>query len=307
MLSVLAIVLPIFALILAGWGARRIGVLGPHATSELNRFVVYLALPALLLDIIAKPHWREIWRPDFAAAFGLGVLIVFAATLALRARNGRGLADAAIDGLNASYANTGYMGFPIVLAAIGPAAMAPTLVATIVTVCVLFAGAIVLIEIGMQTERRPLRMALKVAAGLARNPPMIGGVCLALGLQPPGPAQAFLKLLGAAASPCALVALGLFLAEKRDASAADAKGVALMTLLKLVAQPLVTWVLATRVLHLSPALTHTAVLVAALPTGTGPFMVAELYGRQSGVTARVVLYSTILSVATVSLYLAVSS
>ncbi|MFT4027968.1 MAG: AEC family transporter [Novosphingobium sp.] len=60
MLSVLLIVLPIFALILAGWGARRIGVLGPHATGELNRFVVYLALPALLFDIISNAHRDEI-------------------------------------------------------------------------------------------------------------------------------------------------------------------------------------------------------------------------------------------------------
>ncbi len=49
MLSTLIIVLPIFALIFAGWLTRRIGVLGPHATTELNRFVVYLALPALLI------------------------------------------------------------------------------------------------------------------------------------------------------------------------------------------------------------------------------------------------------------------
>ena len=49
-----------------------------------------------------------------------------------------------------------------------------------------------------------------------------------------------------------------------------------------------------------------ALLLAALPTGTGPFMLAEFYGRQALVTSRVVLATTILSVATLSLYLAVS-
>ncbi|MEJ1978603.1 MAG: AEC family transporter [Acetobacteraceae bacterium] len=47
MLSTIAVVLPIFALILVGYVSRRVGILGPHATRELNRFVVYLALPAL--------------------------------------------------------------------------------------------------------------------------------------------------------------------------------------------------------------------------------------------------------------------
>ena len=48
MFSTLLVVLPIFALIFAGWLARRLRVLGPGASSELNRFVVALALPALL-------------------------------------------------------------------------------------------------------------------------------------------------------------------------------------------------------------------------------------------------------------------
>src|SRR5262245_31604856 len=103
MLSVLTTVLPIFALIFAGWGARRIGVLGPHATGELNRFVVYLALPALLFEIIATARWAEIWRPGFVAAFGLGAAAVFAATVLARLWRARPLADAAVDGLNAAY------------------------------------------------------------------------------------------------------------------------------------------------------------------------------------------------------------
>ncbi len=61
MLSTLLIVLPIFALVFAGWLTRRIGVLGPNATTELNRFVVYLALPALLFDITSHAHWSDLW------------------------------------------------------------------------------------------------------------------------------------------------------------------------------------------------------------------------------------------------------
>src|ERR1700760_1451651 len=101
MFSTLMIVLPIFALIFAGWLARRIGVLGPHATTELNRFVVYLALPALLFDIVAHARWVDLWQPGFIASFGLSVAVIFVITVALRLRRPRHLADAAIDGLNA--------------------------------------------------------------------------------------------------------------------------------------------------------------------------------------------------------------
>src|ERR1700757_169610 len=101
MLSMLTIVLPVFALIFAGWIARRTGVLGPQAATELNRFVVYLALPALLFDIVAHASWAQLWQPEFIAVFGLSCLIVFALTVVIRLRGARHLADAAIDGLNA--------------------------------------------------------------------------------------------------------------------------------------------------------------------------------------------------------------
>ena len=308
MLSTLMVVLPIFALILAGWLVRRVGLLSAHATTELNRFVVYLALPALLFDVMAHTHWDEIWQPGFIAVFGLSSLAVFGLTVWVRLRRPLHLADAAIDGLNAGYANTGFMGFPLALVALGREALAPTTIAAIMTVCVVFAAAIILIEIGLQTQARRVDLARKVAGSLVRNPllvaPFLGALVPAAGLTLPLPAETFLKLLGGAASPCALVGLGLFLAQKRGAPERDRVATALLVGLKLVVHPVLAWLLARFVFDLPPLLLHTAVLMAAPPTGTGPFMLAEFYRREAEVTARVVLVSTILSVLTVSGYLA---
>jgi malonate transporter len=308
MLSVFGTVLPIFALILAGWGMRRIGVLGPQATSELNRFVVYLALPALLVEIVATARWSEVWQPRFVGTFGLGTLLIFMMALLIRLRRPRHMADAAIDGLNASYANTGFMGFPLALAVFGQDMLTPTLIATILTVCVLFALALVLLEAGLQSERHPRRMAIKIATSLCKNPllvaPVLGGLVMASGQEVPHPIESFLKLLGGAASPCALVALGLFLAESHKGDAAPERdSTALLVGLKLVAHPALTWVLGAWLFHLPTALLHTAVLMAALPTGTGPFMVAEFYRREANITSSSILVSTILSLVSITLYL----
>ena len=309
MLSTLSVVLPIFALIFAGWLGRRIGVLGPHATAELSRFVVWLGLPALLFDITAHAHWTDIWQPGFVAAFGLGSALTFAVTMALRWRRSRPLADAVIDGLNAGYANTGFLGFPLALMALGRGAMGPTLIATILTVCVLFAVAIILIEVSLQAKTRPATLVLKVVLSLLRNPllmaPALGALVPLAGLSLPVPVESFLTLLGGAASPCALVALGLFLAAPRGASRRDWGAITLLVGFKLLLQPALTWVLATAVFGLPPLLTHTAVLLAALPTGTGPCMLAELYRREVGVTSSVVLISTVASIVTISGYLAI--
>ena len=308
MLSTLGVVFPVFALILLGYLARRYNVLGPNAMSELNRFVVWLALPALLFDIMARTSWSTLWQPGFVAAFGVGSLALFVVTLMLRKAGGRPLADSSIDGLNAAYPNTGYMGFPLCLMALGPQSLPLVTIATIITVCVLFAAAIIFIEIGVQEERHPAKLAAKVGGALAKNPllvaPALGALASGVGLTLPESIDSFLKLLGGAASPCALVALGLFLAQQGMVRGKDLNGTLLLVGLKLLALPVLVWLLATQVLRLSPLATHTAVVVAALPTGTGPFMLAEYYRRTARVTSATILFSTVLSVLTVSLYLA---
>jgi malonate transporter len=308
MLSTLTVVFPIFALILVGYVSRRVDVLGPEASSELNRFVVYLALPSLLFDIMAHATWSTIYQPGFIAAFGLSCAATFALTLAGRLRPPRHLADASIEGLNAAYGNTGYIGLPLCLAALGKDSQAPAAIATIFTACVLFGAAIILIEIGLQTETRATHLALKVVRTLLRNPlliaPLLGAIVAASGVVIPDSAETFFKLLGGAASPCALVALGLFLAGKTAALTRDAGAIAFLVILKLIVQPAIAWTLADNVFDLSPIAAKTAVLMAALPTGTGPFMLAEFYRREADVTSNVILISTIGSLVTVSAYLA---
>jgi len=309
MLATLEILLPVFGLIFAGFACRRRGVLGPNSASELNRFVVWLALPALLFDTMAHATWQQLYQPAFVAAFSIGCLGAFLPILAMRMIGGRHLADASVDAIAASYPNTGYIGFPLGMIAFGSASLTPTTIATILVACVLFALAIVLIEVGLQTERTPHKLGLKVLGSLARNPlivsPIAGVLLASTHVALSQSAETFLKLLSGAASPCALVSLGLFLAEKRP-SEAGAGGISLLlTGVKLLGQPALTWWLAARVFGLSATLVEMAVVLAALPTGTGPFMLAEFYRREAHITSRTILLSTVGSVVTLSLLLLV--
>lgn len=308
MISTLIIVTPVFALILSGWGAFRLKILGPHAIAELNRFVVYLALPALLFDIMANTHGSDLWQPGFIAVFMLSSAIAFALPFMIRLRGKLSLADNALDGLNAAYPNTGYMGIPLSMIAFGSGVLAATTISIIITVCVTFAFAIILIEIGMQTEKKTLHLIKKVARSLIRNPllvaPAMGTLVSFSGMNIPGPAETFLKMLGGAASPCALVALGLFLAQPRKIERDSINAIAFLVSVKLIVMPLVAWLLAVYVFNLPMHLAQSATLLAALPAGTGPFMLAEHYRREAAITSNVILYSTVLSVLTLSAFLA---
>ena len=307
MLTALSVVCPIFAVIAAGFACGRFGLLGPTAGSELNRFVVYLGLPALLFGVMADAKWSSLWQPGFIASFGIGVFVVFGGTLIYRVSTGHHLTDASIDGLNAGYANVGYIGFPLCELIFGHQSLALVTIATIITISILFAIAIILVESSLQAERRPAHLLWKVGRSLLRNPllvaPVLGTVFAASGATMPASIETFFKLLGGAASPCALVALGLFIAEKRETAETQNASSWLLVGLKLIVHPAVTWVLAFKVFSLPPALGHLAVVLAALPTGTGPFMLAEFYQREAVATSRAILVSTIGSIFTLTLYL----
>lgn len=304
MSSVIHVLMPIFGLILAGYLCLRSRCFGPTAAAELNKFVVWLCLPALLFESTATASWSALWHPQFVAVSVLGTMGVFVITLLWRLRGERGLADASIDGLSAAYANTGYIGIPLCLLVFGHAGLAPALIATLVVVCVLFAIAVVLVEVGLQEEPRLALAVRKVIVALARNPlvvaPLLGGLWAATGAGLAQPAAKFLHLLGAATTPCALVSLGAFLAERHSGST---RGVGALVFLKLIAQPGITAVLAFWVFDLPRPWAECALLLAALPTGTGPYMLAEFYVREASVVSRTILLSTLGSLFTLSVCL----
>lgn len=305
MSSVVNVVLPVFALILLGFLCRRSGRMGPTGASELNRFVVWLGLPALLFSVVATSTWTQLWQPGFIAAFTVGCLGVFAFTLGYRLLQKQPLVDASLDALGASYANTGYVGIPLCMLVLGDEALQPAMVASIVVVCVLFAIALACVETGLHAGQGVLRTLGKVSWALVRNPlvvaPMLGALWAASDAQLPVPLATLLKLLGAAAAPCALVSLGLFLAQPQPAG--PVRGVWPLVGLKLLVQPLITWYLAFQVFALPTLWAYSALLLSALPTGTGPYMLAEFYGREGSRVSRVVLLTTLGSLISLSLIL----
>lgn len=302
MSAVLNVVLPVFALIFLGYLCRRTGRMGPTGASELNRFVVWLALPALLFSVVANSTWEQLWQPGFITAFAVGCLGVFGFTLGYRLLRKQPLADASLDALGASYANTGYIGIPLCMLVLGDEALQPAMVASIIVVCVLFAISLACVETGLHAGQGFKQTLRKVSIALLRNPlvvaPMLGGLWAASGLSLPVPVATLLKLLGATAAPCALVSLGLFLAQPQPAG--KVTGVWPLVALKLIVQPLITWYLAFKVFELPALWAYSALLLSALPTGTGPYMLAEFYGREASRVSRVVLYSTLGSLITLS-------
>jgi malonate transporter and related proteins len=307
MSAVLNSALPIFALILTGFICGFFGVFDRTATDNLNRFAVYLALPSLMFVAMSKITPDQVRQLGFVGAFCGGFTVTFAVAFVLSRLRGRRVANASIEGLDAGYSNVGFMGIPMCLLVFGPDSAPASIIATLFTACVLFLFAVVVVEIDLQKGESRWSTGAKVLSALLRSPLLIApvaGLCVGLsGLKVPGPFENFATLLGGAASPAALVCIGLFLAQERVVSH-DAASIAILVGLKLILQPAITALLAFHVFTMPPLWSHSAVILSALPIGSGPFTIAKLYGLEAGVTSGAILTSHIFAVLTVSLLVA---
>ena len=307
------ILAPIFALIALAYASRKLNVLGPNAYIELNRFVASLALPALIFDNVAHVTPAQLNQPGFVAAFGIGAFAVMAVPLFF-ARGARSFGDRALDGLSASYPNTGYIGFPLAFLAYGAASAPGATIAAVFTTCVLFGSAIALLEWDLHRGHALGATVMKVGSSLLRNPIVLAPIAALTvtfdWVEIPAAADRVVKLLAGSAGPCALVAHGLFLARD-DASNARPWAAALrprplaLVALKVLVQPVLTALIVVYVFGLRGMDAQLVVVLSALPTGTGAFMLADVYKRDLEVTSTTIMVSTILSAITLSIYLVV--
>ncbi len=304
------VALPVFAIILAGVLSGKAKLLGPASSEALNKFVYWMALPPVLFLGTARRSLAEIFNGPFIGAFLGAMLAVYAlgALIGWLLRRERTQIHC-MQGLTACFSNTGYMGIPLFLAAFGPDHLAPTILATVIMSAIMVGIAVIWLEFANSHGHGLAKALGDVGRALAKNPLIVAtavGIAWAAllpGVAVPRPVATFCELMGAAAGPCALFAIGLFLASR--SLKADLAEVGWISALKLLVQPALTWGLTETLFPMDPFWTGSAIILAALPTGALTFVVAQQYQVYVDRNSSAILVSTVISVVTLSALLAV--
>jgi malonate transporter and related proteins len=314
MFTVFDVTLPVFALVLCGWIAAHRRMLSDEAVSGINAFVFWFALPAMLFRAVAAHPVSEIADPLYLGAYGSAALVMFFGT--------RYLARAADPdpslrtgfALTAAHGNIGYLGLPLV-AQLGDPSLVPAMVmAIVVDIFLVILMSIVLFEIdrgrrgkagapGADAAGRVLSPWAAIRLGLmalVRSPLILGiGAGLAASLTQvtlPPVADSFTALLAAAAGPCALFAIGASLGGRPIIIDRQVTG---LLALKLAAHPLL--VAATTSLFKVDAKTAAVgILVAALPSASNSYILAQRYGVDTRAISASIVVGTALAAISVT-------
>jgi predicted permease len=293
--------LPFFAIIGLGYGAGRTRFFSAEATAYLTKFVFYFALSAMIFRFAANLSFAEIFDPRLIIGYLAGTMAVYLLVTLVAALRGLDLQTAAVEAQCGAIGNVGFLGLPMMVILFGEASIGPMMLVLSVDL-VVFSSLIVILINADRGSGLGLATLKLVTAGLVKNP-MIVSICAGLGwsalaLPIPEPANEFLTILGGAATPGALFAIGASLAGK---SAERVQIAVWLSFAKLVCHPLLV---AIGVVWLMPLDAYSATIVisaAALPVAGNVYMLAQHYGVASHRVSATILFSTMASILTVPL------
>lgn len=291
--------LPFFALIGLGWLAGRTRFFPAEATAWLTKFVFYFALSAMLFRFAATLDVADLFSLPFVLAYLSASVAVWAVALIMARARGLPLPEAAMEAHCAMTGNTGFLGVPMLIVLLGERAAGPVLMILTLDM-VVFSTLITLLITGARQGRLRLAILRPLALGLVRNPmivSMLAGLAWSgLRLPMPAPAGEFLAILGAAATPGALFAIGASLAGR----APERIGPALwLSFAKLVLHPLAVGIAAFVLFPVEPFAAGVMVAAAALPVAGNVYILAQYFNVAVHRVSTAILLTTGASILTI--------
>lgn len=306
--NVIGLVLPFFGLIALGFLTARLTRQPIEALGWMNTFIIYLALPALFFNLLSQTPFEELTQWRFIVATTLSTYAIFALMFVIAVIRSRGRIDVAtVQGLAAAYGNIGYMGPGLALLAFGDAAVVPVALVFCFDNTLHFVLAPLMMALADQSTDRPpvWKLAVDVVRRIIFHPfilaTMAGIAAAYFSFRAPGPAETLIDYLANAAAPCALFAMGVTLAL-RPLKRVPPEMVFIVPI-KLIVHPMLAYVVVSWMGDFPPVWVYSAMLLAALPTATNVYVIAQQYGVWVERASAMVLLTTIGSVATVTLLL----
>jgi predicted permease len=291
-------ILPIFAILGLGFCLYRLKMFDVPAAQSINKFVFYVATPAIIFSIVSGAPVSEldvralgIYSVAQLSAY-LGTFLFTRFVLGLEKR------EALLLGMTTAFVNHVFFVLPIAERIYGASAAKPIAGIVLIDIAVLFCGTVLAMDL-MQTTRPSFT---KVTGLLIRNPFLIASVLgissWFIGSRIPSGVGTFAEFAGAAAAPASLFALGIVLASRplRPVGMATWS----VVFIKIVVHPVLVFAFS-QVVATAPGWDRIILLVSAGPCGAMPFVIALRYGVNTDAIAKAILVSTIVSLASLSL------
>lgn len=298
MLDIALALAPIFILIVIGHALKRWRFLPDAFWAPAEKLTYFVTFPALLAHSLARADLAGLaWE---AVAVGMIAATLAVAALAVAARRAMGgTPEAFTSAFQGAVRPNTYIGLAGASSLFG--ADGVTLTAVCIAAVVPLVNVLAVACICACVPRPGRGVAVATALGIVRNPLVLGcvaGIALNLsGIGAPLVVGDLMRILGAAALPIGLLAVGAGLAL--DSLGGSGRPLLASCALKLVALPLtalavlgVLWLAGVAV---SPVALGITVLYAALPCSASSYVLARQMGGDAPLMANIITLQTLLA------------
>jgi malonate transporter and related proteins len=275
-----------------GWVIGRIDLLGPHARHVLGRLIFFVLSPFLLFTVLAQADATMLFSSLLPVSAIAAVAVIAVYTLVARLWWRRPVGETLIGALAAGQVNSNNIGIPLSLYLLGSAAYpAPVVLMQLLV----FTPVSLSILDAVTSDSASF---LKTLRRTATNPIIIGSLLGTLvsvfDLSLPPLVMQPAQLIADAAVPVLLISYGISLHGQRVLGArGHRRDVVLASVLKLLAMPVIAWVVAEFVFRLSAHEVLIVVILAALPTAQNVFNYSQRYDVGESISRDTVFLTTI--------------
>ncbi|WP_158598513.1 AEC family transporter [Notoacmeibacter ruber] len=309
MLQTFLAILPVFLVVLVGYASAKTGWLPETAGHVLNQYAIRVAVPALLFRALFQLDFAAAFAPPVLFAFYSGALISFVLGFTVSRLFFRDGAERAVAvGFAAMFSNTVLLGLPITERAYGEPEL--TVIFGIISIhsLLLYPIGMTAMEIARPANEGDSR-AQRIRDGFRRiiANPLLAGVSAGIlanlsDLFVPEPVMTGIGMLAESAIPAALVGIGMSLSTLKIRS--ELSETFVVCFLLLILHPAIAWTLGRFGFGLDATQLRGATLLAAMPAGVNTYLFALLYDKGVRLSASVVMVSTILSIFTITAWIA---
>ena len=304
MLAIFLKTLPFFAILGLGYFAAYRRFFSEEATAHLTKFVFYFALSAMIFRFAATLSLPDVFHGSSVLAYLSGTLAVYLLATVVALFRGIGMEETVIEAQTAAIGNVGFLGIPMLVLLMGPSAIGPVMI-VLATDLIVFGSLLVILISAKRDGRMSVAVLGSIAVGLMKNPMVMaitaGLIWAGFGIPVPDPLDEFLTLLGAAATPGALFAIGASLASK----SAERKSIAIwLSTVKLALHPLAVAFASLVLFDVPPFTASVMIAAAAMPTAGNVYILAQHYGIAPVRVSSTILISTVISIVSLTTVIA---
>ena len=295
-------IIVLFIAMIAGYICKKTSILDGKSTKSLSNMLTYITNPCLILCSLQMPYSKDTLKTA-ATVFVLSLIIhtvmaLLSHFIFIKNKNHK---SRSVYSFALTYANCGYMGYPIMMAIFGDEkGLFYGVIFT--TVFNLFNWTHGIIVMNPEKGKLPWKK-------LIYNPALISVVASMIlfltGTMLPATVKEGVSMIGNMTFPLSMIIIGSLLADMKLIKIMSHYSVYLFSLLKLLIIPTIMIVTA-KILNLPEYIAITGITMCAAPSAANTAVLAEVYDNDSALAARLVGVTTLFCLITMPLMLYLS-